>query len=208
MIRVFIQARMSSSRFPGKVLAPISGRPIIGHVYDRVTRVMPKESIVVATSDSRSDDPLVAYLKDKEIQVFRGVLDDVFARFRTCLDDFPCSWFFRICADSPYIDERVISTMLPYSSNDELDLVTNVMPRTFPKGQSVEMINSSTFLSVDQDGMTDAEKEHVTTYFYERPDEYMIHNIESSDPSSAKINYSVDTVEDLERLEGLNDDFS
>src|ERR1700690_261368 len=97
-IKVFIQARMSSSRFPGKVLAPVNGKPMIARVIRCVAGSFGSDSIVVATSDETSDDPLASYIESLDVKVFRGPLENVFERFRLCLNTNPCDWFFRISA--------------------------------------------------------------------------------------------------------------
>src|SRR6185503_15435408 len=110
--RVFVQARMSSQRFPGKVLAPFRGEPIISHVVARAAAAVPRDAITVATSSERSDDPLVRYLEGEGVSVFRGPLDDVLGRFQACLSAHPCEWLFRVCADSPLLDHHVILRMM------------------------------------------------------------------------------------------------
>ena len=201
MIRAFIQARMRSTRFPGKVLAPLNGRPIIAHVISQVAQVIPSDRITVATSTEQSDDPLACYVRDIGIAVYRGPLENVFARFQFCLKEYPCTWFFRICADSPLLDGAVLQTMLAYSDRPDVDLVTNVYPRTFPKGQSVEMLNSATFAAIDQNRLTREKQEHVTKVYYNHSTEFRIINIESSDLGLANASLAVDTLEDLYRLE-------
>ena len=203
MVRVFIQARMSSKRFPGKVLAPFNGIPMLTCVIERVNRVIPSSRIVVLTSTHQSDDPLVCYVQHAGISVCRGALENVFGRFQSCLREYPCSWFFRICADSPLLDNVVLQTMLNYSDRSDVDLITNVFPRTFPKGQSVEMLNTDIFAGIDLQGLTSEQQEHITKVYYEKPDEFKIVNVESSDKELANLNFSVDTVEDLYRLQNF-----
>ena len=205
MVRVFIQARMSSKRFPGKVLAPFNGIPILTCVIERVNKVIPSGRIVVLTSIDQSDDPLVCYVRNSGISVYRGPLENVFERFQLCLREYPCSWFFRICADSPLLDSEILRTMLVRNDKPNVDLITNVYPRTFPKGQSVEMLNSNTFEGIDPHSLTSAQQEHVTKVYYEKPEKYKIINIESLDPGLATINFSVDTIEDLYRLQNFSD---
>jgi spore coat polysaccharide biosynthesis protein SpsF len=202
-VRLFIQARMSSIRFPGKVLAPFNGRPIIAHVVSRTAEVLPLSEITVATSTHESDDPLAGYVGDLGVSVFRGPLEDVFERFRLCLEEHPCDWVFRVSADSPLFDPRLIPMMLAYADTSDLDLVTNVFPRTFPKGRSLEMINADTFLSIDSRELSPEQQEHVTPVFYDNPERFRILNIESGDPSQAEVNLSVDTVADFRRLEAM-----
>lgn len=200
MIRAFIQARMSSRRFPGKVLAPFRGRPLLEHVISRTASALPKERIVVATSDEPTDEPLALYAARCGVSVFRGPLDDVVLRFQRCLAAFPCEWFFRISADSPLLDGSVVAR-LEREVRDDLDLVTNVFPRSYPKGQSVELIRARTFAALDPASLTPEEREHATKVFYDHPDRYRIRNVPREGPSRAGENLCVDVLADLERLE-------
>ncbi len=192
---------MRSKRFPGKVLAPFAGRPIIAHVIERVAAAVPRDQITVATSTEQSDDPLACYVQQLGVSVYRGSLNDVFGRFQLCLREYPCAWFFRICADSPLLDSTMLQTMLAYSERTDVDLVTNIYLRTFPKGQSVEMLNSKTFAAIDSGRLSLDDKEHVTKFYYDHPSEFRIFNIESSHPELANTSLVVDTLEDLRRLE-------
>jgi spore coat polysaccharide biosynthesis protein SpsF (cytidylyltransferase family) len=192
---------MSSKRFPGKVLAPFNGIPILTRVIGRVSKVISSGRIVVLTSTNQSDDPLVCYMLDAGISVYRGPLENVFERFQLCLREYPCSWFFRICADSPLIDNEILKTMLIRNDKLDVDLITNVFPRTFPKGQSVEMLNADTFSGIDPYSLNLGQQEHVTKVYYENPESYRIINVESSERNLAAINLSVDTIEDLYRLQ-------
>lgn len=192
---------MSSARFPGKVLAPFHGQPIILRVVSRVAEVIPLERIAVVTSVEQSDDPLAFYLERSGVAVHRGPLDNVFERFQLCLRDHPCSWFFRVCADSPLLDTNLLKTMLPYATDDRIDLVTNVQVRTFPKGSSLEMINAARFGNIESNQLSPDEQEHLTRFFYNHPEDFEIINIESGNPELAKLNWAVDTLEDLLRLE-------
>jgi spore coat polysaccharide biosynthesis protein SpsF len=202
-IAAFIQARMSSTRFPGKVLAPLGGRPIIARVIDRVAGAVPPDRIVVVTSSENSDDPLAAYVEHLGFTVFRGPLDDVFARFRLCLDQYPCEWFFRISADSPLLNRAVLTAMLPHAAGGAVDLVTNVLRRTFPHGHSAELLNAQSFAAIPAGPLTAAEREHVTQHYYEHPAQFRIVNLETSDAAYGAQNFAVDTLDDLRRLEML-----
>ena len=195
---------MTSRRFPGKVLAPFRGAPLVSHVVERAAEALGADRVTVLTSVERSDDPLVAYLVAEGIDVFRGPLDDVFGRFRSCLAVRPCDWVARISADSPLLDPAVLRQLaaVAAAAGDTLDVVTNVAPRTFPHGQSVELVRSAAFLAVAAAGLSPAEREHVMPYFYARPEAYRIRNVESGDPSLVGRSLAVDTVDDLARLEG------
>lgn len=194
---------MRSKRFPGKVLAPFCGRPVIAHVISRVTKVLSQDQVVVATSKDPSDDPLAYYVKSLGIRVFRGSLPHVVARFQDCLKDYPCEWFFRICADSPLLDSQLLQQMSDVVSEErpKRDLITNIFPRTFPHGQSVELLNAQTFASIDASSLSEEDQEHVTKVYYSHPERFAIMNIESNNPGSAKLRLTVDVPEDIARLE-------
>lgn len=204
MVRVFIQARMSSQRFPGKVLAPFKGKPLIAQVIGQVTQAIPVDDVVVATSAEPSDDPLSAYLRARGIAVFRGPLANVFRRFQLCVEEYPCTWFFRICADSPLLHGGLLRALMAYRPRLDLDLITNVFPRTFPKGQSVEMIRAETFKAIQADRLTADEQEHVTKYYYNNPDRFRILNVESGNVELGKMSFTLDTIDDLRRLEEMS----
>jgi len=203
MIRVFIQARMSSSRFPGKVLAPLKGKPVIKHLLDRVMQEIDPAQVVVLTSTKSSDDPLVSYLESENCSVFRGDLQNTLLRFQQALDKFPCESFIRLCADSPLFDARLIPlAKLTLSQSHKADLVTNVFPRTFPKGQSIELVNTETFLKLNTSSLSENECEHVTTHFYNHADRFTIINIEKDTSMILpELHSVVDTLSDLHAIE-------
>lgn len=202
-VGAFIQARMSSSRFPGKVLAPLDGRPLILHVVERARAGLGDDDVVVLTSDVESDDPLVSYLGGKKIPVFRGPLDDVTARFRQAVASTGFDWFFRISGDSPLLRPDIMSSMRCHAGSTGIDLVSNVAVRTFPRGHSVELIRSDTFLAVDHAKLSASDREHVTPTFYRNAHRYGIISYEMDGERYGCEGYAVDTVADLERIEQL-----
>src|SRR5258706_15848995 len=103
---------MSSRRFPGKVLAPFRGRPILRHVVESVMGALPDARPLVLTSDQASDDPIASYCERLRVECFRGPLEDVFGRFRAALLQHPCDWVLRICADSPLLDPKVLKAVV------------------------------------------------------------------------------------------------
>lgn len=205
----FVQARMSSRRFPGKMLAPFRGRPILDHVLDSVKRALPETPLALLTSDDPSDDPLAVYAQSRGVRVVRGALDDVLGRFRKALDsgEGDVEWVLRICGDSPLLSATVIRRVVDAARGSDADLVTTIQPRTFPRGQNAELIRASVLRALDDDRRLSAEnREHVTQAIHQRPSEYEIVNVASGDPSLATRHHAVDTVEDLLRLEQANID--
>lgn len=199
---IFIQARMSSTRFPGKVLAPLHNKPILKHVVDRARQVSNVNRVVVLTGVEETDDPIVSYLEHIGCCYYRGSLDNVFHRFQSALAVFPCDYFVRISADSPFMESDLIEWMIEKSNDQYYDIVSNVVIRTFPKGQSVEIVKSSTFMSVDKSLLTQSEAEHVLPYFYKNKSEYKIYSIKNIQDNS-NLNFCVDTIQDLKTLSTL-----
>jgi spore coat polysaccharide biosynthesis protein SpsF len=199
---------MSSRRFPGKVLAPMWGRPIIWHVLEAIRHALPDTPAVVITSDESSDDPLEAYLARRGVACFRGPLDDVFGRFRAALAAHPTDWVLRVCADSPLLGSRSLRAVTTAAGQpdvaDTADLITTTARRTFPKGQNVELIKVRTLLALDPLVLTPSDREHVTPFLHRNPQRFVIRNVESGDPSEAQISLAVDTVDDLRRLEAMS----
>lgn len=194
---------MSSARFPGKVLAPLSGQPVIKHVLQRVRSARQVAFIVVTTSIDPTDDPLAYYLERLGETVHRGPLTDVFARFRDCLTIHACDWILRVSADSPCLDVAVLDRVVECSDDVEYDLVTTTFPRTFPTGQNAELIRASTFAAIDRARLDAHDSEHVTAFYYRNPAEFKIKNVASGDPGLAQQSFGVDTIEDLRRLDQL-----
>ncbi len=202
MTRIFIQARMSSRRFPGKVLVPFSGRPILQRVLDAVLSVVPAASVAILTSTDESDAKIAEFAEGLDVPVCRGPLDDVFARFRRALEQMPCDRFVRLSADSPLLPPSLLQRMLDTPA-EGADIVTNVHPRTFPKGWSVEVVKAEAFELIDMAGLSEHDREHVTTCFYAHPDRFAIRNVSAGDARYADMSLAVDSPEDLARIEQM-----
>ena len=172
-----IQARSSSKRFRNKVLVKIYGKPLIHHVISRVKRSKKISKIVVSTSTNKSDDNLVNYLKKIKVKYYRGELNNVAKRLLHTSEKNKQNFFLRVSGDSPLIDPKIIDKIISiHKKNKTFDLITNVFPRTFPKGQSVEII-SNNILKENLKRMNKFEKEHVTLYFYRNSQKFFIKNL-------------------------------
>jgi len=200
-IPIIVQARLSSNRLPNKVLRKLNEFTIIEWVYHRLSLVDFEHRIIVATSSEVSDDELADFCQLKGFEVFRGSLKNVALRFKTILDTLECRFFFRICADSPFIDPALLNYAYQKKTKD-MDLITNVMKRTFPKGQSVELINKDAFLQIYHLIESSYDKEHVTSKFYESKNSFNIFNFES-DIDYSNIQLSIDTQEDFAEAKKL-----
>lgn len=198
MITAVIQARMSSRRLPGKVLRPINGHPVLGHVAARCSQVVGVDHVVIATSDERSDTPIAEFAHRQGLACYRGPLDNVYERFAGLLHKRETDYFVRVCADSPFLDPGLLETAITQSLNYDVDLITNVFPRSYPKGQSVELIRRSAFLAQEFQALDGFSAEHVTQGFYRHPDQFDILNFSSpAKQISALETWAIDTLNDF-----------
>ena len=203
MINAIIQCRMSSKRFPGKVLSPFMGKPLLLNVVNRLRKTKIKSSIILATSNEILDEPLVVYAKKIGIDVVRGPRDDVVKRYILALKKHKCEAFFRICGDSPLLFPNLFDYAISiYNKEKEnVDLVSNVFPKTFPPGMSVELIKSSTFIKNNKNIVKKIDREHVTKYFYDNSKKFQIFNINCDKYVNPNLELTVDEIKDLRNLE-------
>jgi spore coat polysaccharide biosynthesis protein SpsF len=155
----------------------------------------------VATSDQPTDDPIAAWCAAQGVTVFRGDLDNVAARTQACLKRFPCDAFFRINADSPFLQADLLSQAIEVFERHQPDMVTNVLERSYPYGIAVELVKSETFLKHAPEFKGD-ENEHITSHFYRRREQFKIENIRNNEDLSSK-RFVLDTREDWENLQRL-----
>lgn len=198
-VRAFVQACMASRHFPGKLLAPFRGEPVIRHLLRAIERVLPPRAIIVVTTDEPSDDPLVAYLGMLDVQVFRGPRHDAFERFRRCAREHACKWILRVSADSPLLDPEVLRTVLAHANRRDLDLVTTGAVEI--PGRSAELIRATKLLAIPADDLESEDREHVTRFFHRHADKFKIANVGPGNDSPAQPSLEVASVEDLERLD-------
>lgn len=185
---------MSSNRLPGKVMMPFHGKPIVRNVVDAAGL----DKAVVLTSTEKSDDPLADYLERERIAYFRGSLNDVYGRFCAAARHYGADWVMRVCSDSPMIPPVLLQGVESVERGDA-DLITNVFPRSFPKGHSVEIIRVKTMLAIPPENLTEDDKEHVTKYFYRNPDQFKIISVTQPHDRSSE-DLAVDTPQDYDRL--------
>jgi spore coat polysaccharide biosynthesis protein SpsF len=201
-IAAIVQARMSSVRCPGKVLRDSNGKPLLSFLLERVQRASGINTVIVATSEEESDDAIANYCAYKGVPCFRGPRMDVAERFARLLTDHPFDAFVRLCGDSPFLDPAILSRAISLFRETRPDIVTNVFPRSYPAGQSVEVIDSATFLTVQPHFVEADDREHVTAHFYDHPDRFRIENF-SHDPDLSYLSLAVDTEADFVRFASI-----
>lgn len=195
-VSAIIQARMGSQRFPGKVLKEIKGKPILFYLVECLQQCSALDSLVIATSDDRSDEAVVEFCSTKGIPYFVGSSTNVAKRFRDILDIFNVDAFVRISGDSPLLDQRIVTQAVDVFCKSSYDIVSNVQKRTFPKGQSVEVIKSDVYRAHYPLFADEYDHEHVTPYFYRNKGKFNIYNLESG-KDWGSVQLSIDTQEDF-----------
>ena len=197
-----IQARSSSNRLKNKILLKVKNKPLIWHVVNSVQKSKNVKKIIVATSKDKSDDYLVKYMKKNRMNYYRGSLNNVAERLCTVAEKNKSKFYLRINGDSPLLDKRIIDQSIKLFKKlkfNEFDLITNIFPRTFPSGQSVEIIKTSSLRKILKFKLSILNQEHVTRYFYKKSKDFKIKNFVSS-LTFEKKKYSIDTIQDFENL--------
>jgi len=193
---VILQARMSSSRLPGKVLAEINGQPMIFWQLQRIARAEGVDGLVVATSIDSSDDELAFYLKNLGVEVSRGPLTDVVSRYAAVLKQKKCDYFIRLTGDCPLIMPELISEMVSDFENHPADYYSNTLNLSYPDGLDTEFISTSAFARLQSYDLNSAEREHVTLGIYSRPEIFSLRNRKSKTDLKDH-RWTVDTRDDL-----------
>ena len=205
-IGILIQARMNSSRLPEKVMYKVGGKPMLLYLIESMRQCSGLDEVAVATSVESSDDAIMEFCIKRDIVWFRGSLNDVAQRLLKAADWLKLDAFVRVSGDSPLLDYRLIDHAVEIFKSDKLDLVTNILKRSYPKGQSVEVLDASTYHRAYSLMSTGREKEHVTLHYYNNLDRYSVQNFESGE-DFGRIQLSVDTPEDAQRFESVVQSF-
>lgn len=198
MTTAVLQARMSSTRLPGKVLKPILGRPMIERQIERLRRSRALTRIVVATSTAASDDELAAAVEAMGVPVHRGALDDVLGRFVGAIEAFGLAGdMVRLTADCPLADAGVIDEAIALMRRDGLDYVSNGRERTYPRGLDVEVFRIDALLASARETDDPYDREHVTPYLYKPGARFRQGHLKQARDDSA-LRWTVDYPEDFD----------
>jgi glutamate-1-semialdehyde aminotransferase/spore coat polysaccharide biosynthesis protein SpsF (cytidylyltransferase family) len=192
-----IQARMGSSRLPGKVLADLGGRPMLWHVVDRVRGAKSLDRVVIATTDRAVDDPVAQFCEQEGVGCFRGSEQDVLDRFYQAARANGADVVVRITADCPLIDPAVIDKVVARFELGDCDYVSNCLRYTYPDGLDTEVFSFAALERAWREAEKPSEREHVTPYL--RAGKFRVAGVESEIPvSPAQYRWTVDHPADLQ----------
>jgi len=196
-----VQARVGSTRLPGKVLKDISGKPMLWHVLNRLRLSTKIDSIILAIPDSKRNDQLEDFSKGLNLHHFRGSEDDVLSRYYGAATKFGADVIVRLTSDCPLIDPRVIDKVIEQHLNSDADYTSNTIRRTFPRGLGTEVFNFATLERAHREAKQDYEREHVTPYIYQHPNLFQLKSVEATGKlRRPDLRLTVDTEEDLKLI--------
>lgn len=169
-----IEARITSSRLPGKVLLDIAGLPALTRLLRRLRAAQRLDAIVLATSDRSTDDPLIAWAEAENLPTYRGSEDDVLARVVSAHQQMQSELVVEVTGDSILLDPQVIDWGIEMFLANDCDVVANVSQLSFPMGVDVQVFRLTDLVNVATTITDPAVREHVSLYFYEHPERYRI----------------------------------
>lgn len=177
MLGCIIQARMGSTRLPGKVMKLLDGiNPSLHFTISQLKNCKLIDKIVVATTTSKEDDLIENFVKTLDVDVFRGSKHDVLDRYFECAQKFSFSEILRVTADCPLIDPTIVDKGISIFLKNSYDYVTNTFPRTFPDGNETEIFSFDLLKRAHDNALLPSEREHVTPYFKNNQNVFKIKN--------------------------------
>jgi len=205
-----IQARMGSSRLPGKVMMLLAGKPLLYRTYERVAAAQLAGDIVIAASEEKSDLPIIRLCEENNIKYFRGHSTDLLDRHYQAAKTFNADVVIKIPSDCPLIDPSIIVKLIKYyiDNKHKFDFVSNLHPSSYPDGNDVEIMTMKSLEDAWQNAKLPLEREHTTPYFWENPGKFRIGNVnwETGLDFSMTHRFTIDYKEDYEFIKTVYDE--
>ncbi len=192
-----LQARMSSTRLPGKVLLPIMGRPMLARQLERLQRSKSLHQLVVATSDGSSDEPIAEVCVTENVPCFRGSLNDVLDRFTRCAHSFGASHIVRLTGDCPLTDPELIDELVAFYLSRNVSYASNCRPTSLPDGLDAEIFTIEALEAAWREADEPFAREHVVPFIVRQPDRFSIANWTTEEDFSS-LRWTVDEPEDFD----------
>jgi len=195
------QARMTSTRLPGKVMKEVLGKPLLEYQIERLKRTNEADELVIATTTNNTDQPIVEICKRLGVAYYRGSEEDVLSRYYEAATKFGADVVVRVTSDCPLIDPTVVDKVIKhYKDNwDKYDYVSNTLTRTYPRGMDTEVFSYKVLQEVYYNAQEQPEREHVTPYICWHPERYKLDNV-SHHENQSHHRWTVDTPEDFELI--------
>lgn len=210
MIGAIIQARMGSSRLPGKVLKEIGNKTLLEFQIDRIQQVSSLQKIIVATSTKKADDPIEKYCFTNNILCFRGSENDVLSRYFECASFYNLTTIIRLTADCPFTDPRIIDKVVNLFFEQGVDYCSNTVPPDtshWPDGSDVEVFSFQALERAHKESIKADDREHVTFYFWqEQSHRFKTAQLLNNNNDWSKYRFTVDYPEDLKVVNMLSNE--
>ncbi len=201
---IITQARMTSTRLPGKVMKKVLGKPLLEYHIERLKRVRTADEIIVATTGNDVDDVIVTLAREQNIGYYRGSEEDVLLRYYEAAKEAEADVVVRVTSDCPLIDPEIVDLIIKfYQDNIEhYDYVSNTLRRTYPRGMDTEVFGVGVLNDVHERAKSPVEREHVTRYIYAHPELYRLGCILHEEDLSGH-RWTVDTEEDFRLIRNI-----
>lgn len=194
-----IEARMASSRLPGKIMKEILGRPLLERLVERVRMSKLIDEVVVATTINPQDDAVEAWARSNGISFFRGSEEDVLLRVLEAAKKFAADIIVELTGDCPLLDPVMIDEAVQHYLDHNFDYVSNTLERTYPRGFDIQVFSTAILDEVNRLTTDTADHEHVSLYIYEHPERYKLDGLKApSELHSPEFRVCVDTQTDLD----------
>src|SRR5207245_2630068 len=199
MIAAIVQARMGSTRLPGKTLADVAGKPMLARLVERARRIPGVERVIIATTEKPADEAILRFAADHDLPAYAGSEEDVLDRFYQAARRFGVSVVVRVTPDCPLLDPAVAGLVLRrfLDAAGELDYASNTQPPTFPDGQDTEVFSAAALARAWREARLPSEREHVTPYIWKHPDRFRLANVRHA-ADLARMRWTVDEAAELE----------
>jgi len=191
-----IQARMGSSRLPGKVLQDIGGSTMLARVVRRTQRAASLDEVIVATTVETDDEVIVAECRRLSVPVFRGDKEDVLDRYYQAAQAYHAAIIVRITSDCPLIEPEVVDQVVRACLDAQADYASNTLQRTYPRGLDTEVMTLSALELAWRQATEPYQRIHVTPYLYQHPDQFKLLSV-TDDQDHSRYRWTVDTPDDL-----------
>lgn len=205
MVGAIIQARMTSTRLPGKVMMEICGRPMIDHLLERLSLCKKIQIIVLATTTNREDDPLADHVQKKRIPLYRGSEQDVLDRYYQAARQFGVTDIMRITADCPLLDPEICDRLIGAYFNEKVDYI--VTAQTFAEGLDGEVFSFEILGKAWKEARLKTERDHVTQYFHNHKNIFKM-SILQNDTDDSKYRFTVDEENDFLVVKAILEEFA
>lgn len=196
MIGAIVQARMGSTRLPGKVLMRLIDKPLLCHIVERLRRIKLIDEIIIATTNKAIDKPIEELAREMKTKIFTGKEDDVLDRYYQAARIYKVDIILRITADCPLIDPQIIDNLIKYYLKNKLDYIN--LPKNYPEGIDAEIFSFEALKKAWQEAKLPSEREHVTPYIWNHPKKFRLGELPADIPGDfSYLHWSVDEERDL-----------